>query len=96
MRFLIALLVSVAFMSNIVWAGTEAPIEKLREECLPQKWITRDDMTSDVLLEEQGLRFQTKGNYAPFFEKLIQPYEIIISEEKASTLKTGKNLYLKV
>ena len=96
LRLLVALLVCSTLMTNAAWAGSEAPIEKLREECLSQKWITKDDMTSDVLLEEHGLRFQTKGNYAPFFEKLIQPYEIIISEEKAGTLKAGKNLYLNV
>ena len=96
LRLLVTILVCSALMTNIAWAGSEAPIEKLREEFLSHKWLTKDDMTSEVLLEEHGLRIQTKGNYAPFFEKLIQPYEIIISEEKSGALKAGKNLYLKV
>ena len=54
LRLLITLLVCSALMTNIAWAGSEAPIEKLREEHFSHKWLTKDDMTSEVLLEEHG------------------------------------------
>lgn len=92
-RFVVVLIIFSNLMSCLAMAksGIEAPIIEKRDT-----WLSTTDLVSEVTIHEIGLQFQTKGNFGPYYAPIIQPHEIVISENAVGVLKEGKSFYLKV
>lgn len=91
--FIITLIIFSNLMNCSVLAESDIEVPMVENRSI---WLTKDDLNAEVDINEIGLSFQTKGNYGPYYAPIIQPYEIIISEDSIGTLKAGKNLYLQV
>lgn len=91
--FIIVLIIWSTLMSYVACAESSISIPMIANR---ETWIRKDDLDSEISIQKIGLNFQTKGNYGPFYAEIIQPYEIIISEEFEGVLREEKNLYLEI
>ena len=92
-RVIVVALIICSLMNCLIFAKSDLKVPIIEKK---DTVLKKDELISEVSVDEIGLQFQIAGNYGPYYAPIIQPHEIIISENSTGIFKKGKSLYLKV